>query len=59
LAYWQSPIKANRLTTRTSEKLSKLGMACFGCTPDHLPDLLAAVLKGQALRQFAQIAQLA
>ena len=26
-------------------KLSKLGMPCFGCTPD----LLAAVLKGQEL----------
>ena len=28
-------------------KLIKLGMPCFGCTPDHLPaDLLAAVLRG-------------
>src|SRR3954463_1011085 len=34
-------------------KLSKLGMPCFGCTPDRLPDLLAAVLKGQDLQQFA------
>jgi hypothetical protein len=42
-----------------AEKLSKLGMACFGCTPDHLPDLLAAVLKGQDLQKFAQTAQLA
>jgi hypothetical protein len=36
-----------------AEKLSKLGMPCFGCTPDRLPDLLAAVLKGQNLQQFA------
>ena len=35
-------------------KLGKLGMPCFGCTPDHLPDLLAAVLKGNDLRQFAE-----
>jgi hypothetical protein len=28
-----------------TEKLSKLGMPCFGCVPDRLPDLLAAVLK--------------
>lgn len=38
---------------RLAEKLSKLGMPCFGCTPDHLPDLLAAVLKGQDLGQFS------
>ena len=37
-----------------AEKLAKLGMPCFGCTPDHLPDLLAAVLKGNDLQQFAE-----
>ncbi|MHB1034792.1 MAG: VWA domain-containing protein [Pirellulales bacterium] len=37
-----------------AEKLTKLGMPCFGCTPDHLPDLLAAVLKGHDLQQFAE-----
>ena len=37
-----------------AEKLTKLGMPCFGCTPDRLPDLLAAVLKGQDLQQFAE-----
>src|SRR5581483_8765029 len=42
-----------------AEKLSKLGMPCFGCTPDRLPDLLAAVLKGNDLRQFAKTAGLA
>ncbi len=35
-------------------KLTKLGMPCFGCTPDHLPDLLSAVLKGNDLHQFAE-----
>ncbi len=33
-------------------KLAKLGMPCFGCVPDRLPDLLAAAIKGQDLNQF-------
>jgi hypothetical protein len=33
--------------------LSKMGMPCFGCTADRLPELLSAVLKGQDLQQFA------
>ena len=37
-----------------AEKLAKLGMPCFGCTPDRLPDLLSAVLKGNDLRKFAE-----
>jgi hypothetical protein len=41
-----------------AEKLTKLGMPCFGCVPDRLPDLLAAVLKGQDLKQFADAARL-
>jgi VWA domain containing CoxE-like protein len=41
-----------------ADKLAKLGMPCFGCTPDRLPDLLAAVLKGQDLQQFADTARL-
>lgn len=40
-------------------KLARLGMPCFGCTPDRLPDLLAAVLKGQDLQQFADNVRLA
>lgn len=40
-----------------ADKLAKLGMPSFGCTPDHLPDLLAAVLKGHDLKQFAQLAE--
>ena len=39
-------------------KLVRLGMPCFGCTPDRLPDLLAAVLKGQDLQQFADSVRL-
>ena len=38
---------------RLAETLAKLGMPCFGCTPDRLPELLAAVLKGQDLKVVA------
>lgn len=40
-----------------AQKLSKLGMPCFGCIPDRLPDLLAAVLKGTDLSEFAAVAR--
>lgn len=36
-----------------AQKLTQLGMPCFGCIPDRLPDLLAAVLKGSNLEAFA------
>ena len=36
-----------------AKKLTNLGMPCFGCSPDRLPDLLTAVLKGQDLKGFA------
>lgn len=41
-----------------AEKLAKMGMPCFGCIPDKLPDLLAAVLKGHDLSKFAESAKL-
>lgn len=37
-----------------ANKLSKMGMPCFACIPDRLPDLLAAVLKGIPLSDFAK-----
>ena len=40
-----------------ARKLSNMGMPCFGCSPDRLPDLLTAVLKGKDLRQFAAEAE--
>jgi hypothetical protein len=40
-----------------AKKLTNLGMPCFGCTPDQLPDLLTAVLKGQDLNRFAAQAE--
>jgi hypothetical protein len=41
-----------------AKKLAELGMPCFGCIPDKLPDLLAAVLKGQELNKFADSVRL-
>jgi hypothetical protein len=40
-----------------AKKLTDLGMPCFGCSPDRLPDLLTAVLKGQDLKRFASQAE--
>jgi hypothetical protein len=35
---------------RLAETLAKLGMPCFGCTPDRLPELLAGALRGIDLK---------
>src|SRR4029077_2773756 len=43
---------------KLAEKLAKMGMPCFGCTPDRLPELLATVLKGNDLKKFAEVARL-
>ena len=32
-----------------AEQLAKLGMPCFGCAPDRLPELIAGVLRGTDL----------
>lgn len=36
-----------------ANKLAKMGMPCFGCTPNHLPNLLAAVLRGHSPQTLA------
>ena len=41
-----------------ANKLASMGMPCFGCTPDRLPDMLAAVIKGQNLQKFAEESRL-
>ena len=33
-----------------AETLAKLGMPCFGCTPERLPELIAGVLRGTDLK---------
>ena len=37
-----------------ANKLSKLGIPCFACTPQKLPELLGLVLKGRDLGEFAK-----
>ncbi|MFT3838316.1 MAG: VWA domain-containing protein [Myxococcaceae bacterium] len=37
----------------TAKRVRALGMPCFGCTPNMLPDLLAGALKGQNLEALA------
>ncbi|HVW00696.1 MAG TPA: VWA domain-containing protein [Planctomycetaceae bacterium] len=36
-----------------ARKLASLGIPCFGCTPQKLPDLLEGALRGQDLRALA------
>ncbi len=36
-----------------ADTLAKLGMPCFGCTPERLPELLAGVLRGSDLKVLA------
>jgi hypothetical protein len=36
-----------------AETLAKMGMPCFGCTPERLPELLAGVLRGSDLKALA------
>ncbi|HEX8339807.1 MAG TPA: VWA domain-containing protein [Tepidisphaeraceae bacterium] len=36
-----------------AEQLAKMGMPCFGCTPDRLPELIAGVLRGSDLKALA------
>ena len=34
------------------KEISKLGVPCFACTPDRLPDMIGAALKGHDLKRF-------
>jgi hypothetical protein len=36
-----------------AETLANLGMPCFGCTPDRLPEMIAGVLRGTDLKSLA------
>jgi len=36
-----------------AETLAKMGMPCFGCTPDRLPELIAGVIRGTDLKLLA------
>jgi VWA domain containing CoxE-like protein len=39
---------------RLAKKLSRLGIPCFGCTPQKLPELLEGALKGADLQALAK-----
>ncbi|MDR2286390.1 MAG: VWA domain-containing protein [Prevotellaceae bacterium] len=38
-----------------ASEISKLGIACFACTPDRLPELVEAAIKGLDLKKFETI----
>lgn len=37
-----------------AKKLSAMGIPCFGCTPQHLPELLEGALRGANLQELAK-----
>lgn len=37
-----------------AKEISKLGIACFACTPDRLPELVEAAVKGTDLKRFEE-----
>lgn len=39
---------------KLAAQLAAMGMPCFGCTPDRLPELLAGVLRGSDLKVLAK-----
>jgi hypothetical protein len=39
---------------RLADTLAKMGMPCFGCSPERLPELLAAVLRGAEVKTLAE-----
>ena len=49
-------LTASVLHEPLAKKLAAMGMPCFGCTPDKLPELLATVPKGNDLKKFAETA---
>ncbi|MDR0961886.1 MAG: VWA domain-containing protein [Mediterranea sp.] len=40
--------------TDLAKKIAKLGIPCFGCTPDRLPELIEAALKERDLMRFGK-----
>ncbi len=39
---------------RLAQKLARLGIPCFGCSPDRLPELVEGALKGKDLQELAK-----
>ncbi len=43
---------------RLADKLVSMGMPCFGCTPERLPELMATVMRGMDLQKFGDSVRL-
>lgn len=43
---------------RLANTLVSMGMPCFGCTPDRLPELMATVMRGLDLQKFGESVKL-
>ena len=39
---------------QTAQRIANMGIPCFACPPEKLPELLEHALKGQNLAQFAK-----
>ena len=44
---------------QTAQRIVSMGMPCFACAPDRLPELLERVLKGQSLEELAKTGSIA
>ena len=42
---------------QTAQRIAGMGIPCFACTPEKLPQVLERVLKGQGLEEFAKLEQ--
>ena len=42
---------------QTAQRIAGMGIPCFACTPEKLPQVLERVLKGQSLDEFAKLKQ--
>lgn len=40
---------------QTAQRIAGMGIPCFACTPEKLPQVLERVLKGQSLDEFAKL----
>ena len=42
---------------QTAQRIAGMGIPCFACTPEKLPQVLERVLKGQGLEEFTKLEQ--
>ena len=42
---------------QTAQRIAGMGIPCFACAPERLPELLERVLKGRSLEEFAKTEQ--